>query len=87
MRVEISALPKWRCNGKTWINTLENSRSVRALEMHVNGIKIVGSRNFWAVFKKRRPEALLPYEHFELSERKPTQEGFQNNNQPERKLF
>jgi hypothetical protein len=56
-----------RCrNGKTWINTLENSRSVRALEMHVNGIKIVGSETFWAVFKKRRPEHWLPYEHFEL---------------------
>lgn len=71
MRVEITELPKWRdtVTVKTWINSLENSRSVRALEMHVNGKKIVGSETFWAVFntEKRRPEPLaLPYEHFEL---------------------
>ncbi|MNX60447.1 Acyl-ACP thioesterase [compost metagenome] len=71
MRVEISEMPKWRdtVTVKTWINSLENSRSVRALEMYVNGKKIVGSETFWAVFntQKRRPESLaLPYEHFEL---------------------
>jgi len=71
MRVEISELPKWKdiVTVKTWINTLENSRSVRALEMYVNGVKIVGCETFWAVFntKIRRPEALaLPFEHFEL---------------------
>jgi acyl-ACP thioesterase len=71
MRVEIDTLPKWGdiVTVKTWINSLENSRSVRALEMHVNGKKIVGSETFWAVFntQKRRPEALaLPFEHFEL---------------------
>lgn len=71
MRVEITALPKWRdvVTVKTWINTLENSRSVRALEMYLNGVKIVGCETFWAVFNtaKRRPEALaLPYNHFEL---------------------
>jgi medium-chain acyl-[acyl-carrier-protein] hydrolase len=86
MRVEITALPK--CNDivtvKTWINTLENSRSVRALEMHVNGNKIVGSETFWAVFntRTRRPEALaLPFEHFQLyPENKPTQESFSKIN-------
>jgi len=71
MRVEITELPKWKdvVTVKTWINTLENSRSVRALEMFVNGNKIVGCETFWAVFntKTRRPEALaLPFEHFEL---------------------
>lgn len=71
MRVEITDLPKWRdiVTVKTWINSLENSRSVRALEMYVNGKKIVGSETFWAVFntKMRRPEPLaLPYQHFEL---------------------
>jgi medium-chain acyl-[acyl-carrier-protein] hydrolase len=70
MRVEIDALPKWGdiVTVKTWINSLENSRSVRALEMYVNGKKIAGSETFWAVFntQKRRPEALaLPFEHFE----------------------
>jgi medium-chain acyl-[acyl-carrier-protein] hydrolase len=86
MRVEITDLPK--CNDivtvKTWINTLENSRSVRALEMHVNGKKIVGSETFWAVFntKTRRPEALaLPFEHFQLyPENKPTLESFSKIN-------
>ncbi|HRA73578.1 MAG TPA: thioesterase, partial [Flavobacterium sp.] len=62
---------------KTWINTLENSRSVRALELYVNGKKMVGCETFWAVFntKIRRPEALaLPFEHFELyPEHKATQ--------------
>ena len=82
MRVEITTLPKSgdTVTVKTWINSLENSRSVRALEMHLNGEKIVGSETFWAVFntKKRRPEALaLPYEHFELyPEKRATKEGF-----------
>ncbi len=82
MRVEITELPKWKdtVTVKTWINTLENSRSVRALEIHLNGKKIVGCETFWAVFntQKRRPEALaLPYEHFELyPDVKATQEGF-----------
>jgi len=71
MRVEIIDLPKWKdtVTVRTWINTLENSRSVRALELYVNGDKMVGCVTFWAVFntKIRRPEALaLPYEHFEL---------------------
>jgi acyl-ACP thioesterase len=82
MRVEITELPKWKdtITIKTWINNLENSRSVRALEVYVNGIKIVGSETFWAVFntEKRRPEALaLPYGHFELfPENKATEKGF-----------
>ena len=71
MRVEITELPQWKdvVTVKTWINTLENSRSVRALELYVNGIKLVGCETFWAVFntKIRRPEALaLPFKHFEL---------------------
>jgi medium-chain acyl-[acyl-carrier-protein] hydrolase len=86
MRVEITELPKWRdiVTVKTWINSLENSRSVRALEMHVNGKKIIGSETFWAVFntKIRRPEALaLPYQHFELyPEDKATAAGFSRIN-------
>jgi len=70
MRLEIESLPRWKdiVTVKTWIISLENSRSVRALEMHVNGKKIIGCETFWAVFntKLRRPEALaLPHEHFE----------------------
>ena len=86
MRVEITELPKWKdiVTVKTWINTLENSRSVRALEMYVNGKKIVGSETFWAVFntKNRRPESLsLPFEHFVLyPENKATVKSFSKIN-------
>jgi acyl-ACP thioesterase len=82
MRVEITSLPKWGdiVTIKTWINSLEKSRSVRAFEMHVNGDKVLGSETFWAVFntEKRRPEGLaLPYDHIELyPEIKATKEGF-----------
>ncbi len=69
MRIEITALPKWRdvVTVTTWIVSLENSRSVRALEMYCDEKKIVGCESFWAVFntKTRRPEQLaLPHEHF-----------------------
>jgi acyl-ACP thioesterase len=86
MRLEIITLPKWKdiVTVKTWINTLENSRSVRAFEMYVNGKKMIGSETFWAVFntKIRRPEALaLPYEHFELfPENKATEKSFSKIN-------
>lgn len=86
MRVEIKELPQWKdiVTVKTWINTLENSRSVRALELYVNGKKMVGCETFWAVFntKIRRPEALaLPFEHFELyPEHKATQNPFSKIN-------
>lgn len=86
MRVEITELPKWKdtVTVTTWINTLENSRSVRALELYVNGIKLVGSETFWAVFntKTRRPEQLaLPYTHFKLfPENKATNESFSKIN-------
>lgn len=95
MRVEITSLPQSGdlVTVKTWINSLENSRSIRALEMYLNGKKIVGSETFWAVFntKKRRPEALaLPFEHFELyPEKRATQEGFSkiNFNQEKEMVF
>jgi acyl-ACP thioesterase len=86
MRVEIVELPKWKdiVTVKTWINTLENSRSVRALEMYVNGNKMVGCETFWAVFNTeiRRPEALaLPFKHFELyPDQKATQKTFSKIN-------
>lgn len=92
MRVEISELPKSGdiVTVTTWINSLENSRSVRALEMHLNGKKLIGCETFWAVFntKIRRPEALaLPYDHFELyPDKKATIEPFSKINiQPENK--
>ena len=80
MRLEIDALPRWKdiVTVKTWIVSLENSRSIRALEMWIGAKKIVGCESFWAVFntKLRRPEGLaLPHEHFEkYAEKFPTQE-------------
>ncbi|WP_298152543.1 acyl-ACP thioesterase domain-containing protein [Flavobacterium sp.] len=69
MRVEINRLPKWKetVTVRTWIVSLENSRSVRALEVYANGKKIVGCETYWAVFNTdiRRPEVLaLPHEHY-----------------------
>ena len=78
MRIEITELPKWKdvITINTWINSLEDSRSIRAIEVVLNGRKIIGSETFWVVFntKIRRPEELkLPISHFELfQERKAT---------------
>lgn len=78
MRIEITELPKWKdvITINTWINSLEDSRSIRAIEVVLNGRKIIGSETFWVVFntKIRRPEELkLPISHFELfQERKVT---------------
>ena len=86
MRVEISKLPKSGdiVTVKTWIHSLENSRSIRALEMYVNEEKIVGCETFWVVFntKIRRHEALvLPFEHFELyPEKRATLKSFSKIN-------
>lgn len=71
MRLEINELPKWRdtITVTTWIVSLENSKSVRALEIFCNNKKMVGAESFWVVFntQKRKPEALhLPFAHFEL---------------------
>ncbi|WP_396157261.1 acyl-[acyl-carrier-protein] thioesterase [Flavobacterium sp.] len=70
MRVEIKRLPKWResVTVKTWINSLENSRSIRCLELYIGTEKIVGCETYWAVFntQTRRPEPLaLEHQHFE----------------------
>jgi acyl-ACP thioesterase len=86
MRVEIIEMPKWKdtITIKTWINNLENSRSIRAFEVLVNNKKMIGSETFWAVFntKTRKPEALaLPHEHFEkYPENKATQQSFSKIN-------
>ena len=70
MRLEVEKLPKWgdKVIIKTWIKTLENSRSIRCMEMYLNNEKIVGCESYWAVIntKTRRPDNLeLPHNHFE----------------------
>lgn len=63
-------MPKWRdkITVKTWINSLENSRSIRCIELFMGDEKIAGCETFWAVFntKNRKPESLaLEHQHFE----------------------
>lgn len=70
MRVEINKMPKWKETivVKTWIISLENSRSIRGMEILLNGVKIIGCETFWAVFntKSRKPENLaITHNHFE----------------------
>lgn len=70
MRLEIEKLPKWldKVIIKTWIKSLENSRSTRCMEMFLDGKKIVSCETYWAVMntKTRRPDILeLPHNHFE----------------------
>lgn len=81
MRVEIKRLPKWKetVTVKTWINSLENSRSIRCLELYIGDEKIIGCETFWAVFntQTRRPENLaLPHEHFEKFPERSTKKVF-----------
>ena len=69
MRLEISNLPKWKekVTVKTWIKSLENSRSTRCLELYRGDEKLAGCETYWAVLNTqiRRPENLaLPHEHF-----------------------
>jgi acyl-ACP thioesterase len=69
MRLEIIRLPKWRdkVRVKTWIKSLENSRSTRCLELYLGDEKLAGCETYWAVLNTqiRRPENLaLPHEHF-----------------------
>ena len=70
MRLEIISLPKWKekVTVKTWIKTLENSRSTRCLELYRGEEKLAGCETFWAVINTnaRRPENLaLGHKHFE----------------------
>lgn len=70
MRIEIESLPKWRdtITVKTWIVSLENSRSTRVLEVYKGNATIISCETFWAVIntEKRRPEPLaLPHDHFQ----------------------
>lgn len=81
MRVEIHRLPKWKdkITVKTWVNSLENSRSIRCLEIYQGDEKLVGCETFWVVMNTntRRPESLaLAHEHFEKFAERATNEPF-----------
>lgn len=70
MRLEIEKLPKWldKVIIKTWIKSLENSRSIRCMELFLNNEKIISCETYWAVMntETRRPDGLeLPHDHFE----------------------
>lgn len=86
IRIEIDALPKWqdKVTVLTWVENLEGSRSIRNIEMYLDGRKIAGATTYWAVFNTqlRKAEALaLPHEHFEkYPDRKATAESFSRIN-------
>lgn len=92
MRVEITKLPKWKdvVTIKTWIKTLENSRSIRCLEMYLNDEKLIGCETFWVVIntKTRRPDNLaLPHAHFEKFDIDSISKPIQKINIPEAFTF
>ncbi len=69
MRLEIINLPKWKekVTVKTWIKSLENSRSTRCLELYRGDEKLAGCETYWVAMntQTRRPENLaLQHEHF-----------------------
>ena len=91
LRIEIETLPK--CNDKivikTWIKSMENSKSVRAMEVYSESKKIASSETLWVVLntKKRMAEPILiNYDHFELfPDRNATQTLPQNIYVPKQK--
>jgi len=86
IRVEIDTLPKWqdKVTVKTWIELLEGNKSIRNIEMYLDGKKIVGATTYWVVFNTqlRKSEPLaLPHEHFEkFAEHKATEASFSRIN-------
>lgn len=86
IRVEIETLPKWmdKVVVTTWIELLDGNKSIRNIEMYLDGKKIVGATTYWAVLntKLRKSEPLaLPHEHFEkYAERKATSQSFSRIN-------
>ena len=86
IRVEIETLPKWmdKVVVKTWIELLDGNKSIRNIEMYLDGKKIVGATTYWAVLntKMRKSEPLaLPHEHFEkFTDRKATSQSFSRIN-------
>ncbi|WNM18301.1 acyl-[acyl-carrier-protein] thioesterase [Flavobacterium capsici] len=81
IRIEINRLPKWKdkITVKTWINSLENSRSIRCIELFQGEEKLVGCETFWVVMNTntRRPENLgLAHEHFIKYPERATLESF-----------
>lgn len=64
MRVEVNRLPKWRdvVTVKTWIQSLENSRSIRCLELYLGDEKLAGCETFWLfLILKVADRKLWPY--------------------------
>jgi acyl-ACP thioesterase len=86
IRIEIDSLPRWqdKVTVKTWIENLEGSRSIRNIEMYLNGKKIAGATTYWVVFntQHRKAEPLaLPHEHFEkFGDHKATEHSFSRIN-------
>lgn len=51
MHIEVDEMPKWgdKVTVTTWIEYLDNGRSIRDFEMHLGDKKLLGSSSLWAV--------------------------------------
>lgn len=64
IRIEIDQMPKWGdvVTVRTWIEYLDNGRSIRNIQMDLNGKKMAGASSLWAVLntdlRKNEPLAI-----------------------------
>lgn len=51
MHIEVDQMPKWgdKVTVTTWIEYLDNGRSIRDFEMHLGDKKLLGASSLWAV--------------------------------------
>jgi len=83
MYIEIESLPKWEDTIviKTWIVSMQDAHSVRALEVWHNDKKIAGALTLWVVLntKLRKTEKLaLSFDHFQFfPEKLPTEKALE----------
>ena len=51
MHIEVDEMPKWgdKVTVTTWIEYLDNGRSIRDFEMHLGDKKLLGASSLWAV--------------------------------------
>nr|WP_317632547.1 acyl-ACP thioesterase domain-containing protein [uncultured Flavobacterium sp.] len=56
MRLEVIKMPKWgdKVTVVTWIEVLENGRSIRNIEMYLGDKKLAGVSSLWAVLDTQR---------------------------------
>ena len=79
MHIEVDEMPKWgdKVTVTTWIEYLDNGRSIRDFEMHLGDKKLLGASSLWAVLDtqlRRGAKELLINSDFvtRYPEKKPT---------------